>query len=69
MPFIADNKPAIYEKIKNDQLTYPDEIQISDDLRDLIGKMLEKEPSKRITVPQIKVCFNFTSNSTKLNAQ
>lgn len=55
VPFVADNKPAIYEKIKNDQLTYPDDIKISDDLRDLIGKMLEKEPSKRITLPQIKV--------------
>lgn len=28
---------------------------ISDDLKDLLSKMLEKNPETRITVPQIKV--------------
>lgn len=47
----------MYEKIKNDRLTFPSDIEISGDARDLITKMLEKDPSKRITLPQIKVIF------------
>lgn len=58
VPFLANNVPAVYEKIKNDRLTFPNEIVISDDARDLMSKMLEKVPSKRITLPQIKVIFN-----------
>lgn len=55
VPFVANNVPAVYEKIKNDRLTFPSDITISPDLRDLIEKMLDKDPSKRITLPQIKV--------------
>lgn len=55
VPFVASNVPAVYEKIKNDPLIFPDHINISDELRDLITKLLEKDPSKRITLPQIKV--------------
>ncbi|XP_031625646.1 calcium/calmodulin-dependent protein kinase kinase 1 isoform X2 [Contarinia nasturtii] len=54
VPFMANNVPAVYEKIKNDGLTFPSDIVISAELRDLITKMLEKDPSKRITLPQIK---------------
>lgn len=57
VPFLANNIPALYEKVKNDELTFPDDIKISDELRDLIGKMLEKDPAKRFTIPQIKVCL------------
>lgn len=57
VPFLANNVPAVYEKIKNDRLTFPSDIQISPEARDLITKMLEKDPSKRITLPQIKVWF------------
>lgn len=53
---MANNVPAVYEKIKNDRLTFPSDIAISAELRDLITKMLEKDPTKRITLPQIKVC-------------
>lgn len=57
VPFVASNVPAVYEKIKNDRLVFPSDISISPELRDLIAKMLEKDPSKRITLPQIKVIF------------
>lgn len=55
VPFVANNVPAVYEKIKNDRLIFPTDISISPELRDLITKMLEKDPTKRITLPQIKV--------------
>lgn len=59
VPFVANNVPAVYEKIKNDRLTFPSDIAISGDARDLITKMLEKDPAKRITLPQIKVIMLF----------
>lgn len=62
VPFSATNVPAVYEKIKHDELEFPATISISDDLRDLIVKMLDKDPAKRITLPQIKVCYT-THNS------
>lgn len=55
VPFLANNVPAVYEKIKHDDLKFPENITISQELRDLIEGMLDKAPAKRITLPQIKV--------------
>ncbi|XP_035783006.1 calcium/calmodulin-dependent protein kinase kinase 2-like isoform X3 [Anopheles albimanus] len=54
VPFIATSVPGVYEKIKSDPLEYPPTSTISDELRDLIGRMLDKDPQQRITLPQIK---------------
>ncbi|XP_053673600.1 uncharacterized protein LOC128723855 [Anopheles nili] len=54
VPFIATSVPGVYEKIKNDPLEYPATSDISEELRDLIGRMLDKDPQQRITLPQIK---------------
>lgn len=69
VPFLANNVPAVYEKIKNDRLTFPSDIQISPEARDLITKMLEKDPSKRITLPQIKVWFFFKGKIILVNVK
>lgn len=55
VPFLATNVPAVYEKIQNDTLQYPEKYNISADLKNLIEHMLEKDPNKRITLPNIKV--------------
>lgn len=62
VPFLATNVPGVYEKIKNDGLTFPCDISISGEARDLITKMLEKDPAKRITLPQIKVIVTFKTS-------
>uniref|UniRef100_A0A182QR30 calcium/calmodulin-dependent protein kinase n=1 Tax=Anopheles farauti TaxID=69004 RepID=A0A182QR30_9DIPT len=54
VPFIATSVPGVYEKIKNDPLEYPPTSNISEELRDLIARMLDKDPQERITLPQIK---------------
>uniref|UniRef100_A0A182NMN8 calcium/calmodulin-dependent protein kinase n=1 Tax=Anopheles dirus TaxID=7168 RepID=A0A182NMN8_9DIPT len=54
VPFIATSVPGVYEKIKNDPLEYPPTSSISEELRDLIGRTLDKDPQQRITLPQIK---------------
>ncbi|XP_040154584.1 calcium/calmodulin-dependent protein kinase kinase 1 isoform X1 [Anopheles arabiensis] len=60
VPFIATSVPGVYEKIKNDPLEFPANCSsatastISEELRDLISRMLDKDPQQRITLPQIK---------------
>uniref|UniRef100_A0A182VQ25 calcium/calmodulin-dependent protein kinase n=1 Tax=Anopheles minimus TaxID=112268 RepID=A0A182VQ25_9DIPT len=54
VPFIATSVPGVYEKIKNDPLEYPANSSTSEELRDLISRMLDKDPQQRITLPQIK---------------
>ncbi len=52
LPFEKDNFYAMYEAIKNDEPGYPD--HLSKDLKDLLEKMLAKDPSKRITCEQMR---------------
>ncbi|XP_067014704.2 calcium/calmodulin-dependent protein kinase kinase 1 [Anabrus simplex] len=54
VPFHSDNIPALYQKIQNDPLRFPEKPEISPDLRDLIERMLHKDPSTRLTLPEIK---------------
>lgn len=54
VPFVALSVPALYEQIKNDPLSFPENLKISDKLRNCIQSMLTKDPSQRITVPQLK---------------
>lgn len=76
VPFVGDNVPAVYERIRADQLRFPDEsghctadaqsaapaALISEPLRQLIVRMLHKDPAQRATVPQIKTDAWVTSN-------
>lgn len=55
VPFSASSVLSTYEKIKTDELKFPDNISVSDDLKDLISKILHKDPNERLTLPQIKV--------------
>uniref|UniRef100_A0A7G3AE88 calcium/calmodulin-dependent protein kinase n=1 Tax=Lutzomyia longipalpis TaxID=7200 RepID=A0A7G3AE88_LUTLO len=62
VPFMAKSVPAVYEKIKNDDIVFPTEPKISSDLKDLITKILQKDPNLRINLPQIKVHNWVTAN-------
>ncbi|XP_050068470.1 serine/threonine-protein kinase PAK 5 isoform X1 [Anopheles maculipalpis] len=64
VPFIATSVPGVYEKIKNDPLEYPANSSISVELRDLINRMLDKDPQQRITLPQIKEHAWLTKNGS-----
>ncbi|KAM7363532.1 calcium/calmodulin-dependent protein kinase kinase 2 [Cochliomyia hominivorax] len=54
VPFVASSVPALYEKIKNDALMFPNEPKMPPELRDCIQCMLKKDPANRITLPQLK---------------
>jgi len=62
VPFLAPTIPALYEKIKNDDLKFPNIPHLSEELKDLIRKMLVKDPQKRATLPQIMDHSWVTSN-------
>lgn len=56
--------PVLYEIIKNNEITFPTGIKISDELKDLILAMLVKDPEKRIDMEQIKEHKWITKNGT-----
>ncbi|XP_014488726.1 PREDICTED: uncharacterized protein LOC106751939 isoform X8 [Dinoponera quadriceps] len=45
---------SVYAAARSQNLKFPEKPAVSDDLRDLITRMLVKEPADRITLPQIK---------------
>ncbi|XP_072320540.1 calcium/calmodulin-dependent protein kinase kinase 1b [Eucyclogobius newberryi] len=54
-PFYDEYIVALHDKIKKDPVVFPKTPTISKDLRDLIEKMLDKNPETRITLPEVKV--------------
>jgi len=55
VPFFDENIMKVYEKIRFDELKFPVQPEVSPLLKNLIEKMLQKNPEQRITLPQIKV--------------
>ncbi|XP_026717368.1 calcium/calmodulin-dependent protein kinase kinase 1 isoform X1 [Athene cunicularia] len=54
-PFIDEYILGLHNRIKNKPVEFPEEAQISEELKELILRMLDKNPERRITVPEIKV--------------
>uniref|UniRef100_A0A8C5P5Z2 calcium/calmodulin-dependent protein kinase n=1 Tax=Leptobrachium leishanense TaxID=445787 RepID=A0A8C5P5Z2_9ANUR len=54
-PFMDERILSLHNKIKNQPLEFPDQPDISEDLKDLIQHMLDKSPESRISVPEIKL--------------
>lgn len=44
---------ALYEKIQNEPLHFPPEVNMSSGLRRLLTAMMEKEPANRIPLEQV----------------
>ena len=57
-PFLGPSVPAIYERIQNQELVLPYSLpngqEPSDDLKDLLHRMLNKDPKKRISMKDIR---------------
>ena len=57
LPFIKGEKTdreSFYRDLKNEELIFPEDDEVSNELKDLLKKILEKNPNKRITLEQIK---------------
>lgn len=46
---------VLYEKIQNDPLDFPPEVNMSPGLRRLLRAMMEKDPVKRIILDQVRM--------------
>ncbi|XP_077995359.1 calcium/calmodulin-dependent protein kinase kinase 2-like [Glandiceps talaboti] len=55
VPFHDNFILSLHQKIKTQPVEFPPDHPISDELKDLIFRMLEKDPEKRITLPEIKM--------------
>lgn len=55
VPFYDENIVALYNKIRNQSVEFPETPPTTEKLKELIKKMLIKDPSRRITLPEIKV--------------
>ncbi|KAM8817899.1 calcium/calmodulin-dependent protein kinase kinase 2 [Rhynchonycteris naso] len=54
-PFMDERILCLHSKIKSQALEFPDQPDIAEDLKDLITRMLDKNPESRIMVPEIKL--------------
>ena len=57
LPFIKGeqtDRESFYRDLKNEELIFPEDDEVSKELKDLLKKILEKNPNKRITLEQIK---------------
>ncbi|XP_069789409.1 calcium/calmodulin-dependent protein kinase kinase 2-like isoform X3 [Narcine bancroftii] len=54
-PFMDDQILSLHNKIKNHPVEFPEQSELSEEVKDIILKMLDKNPETRITVSQIKL--------------
>uniref|UniRef100_A0A8C0H2I6 Protein kinase domain-containing protein n=1 Tax=Chelonoidis abingdonii TaxID=106734 RepID=A0A8C0H2I6_CHEAB len=54
-PFMDERILSLHSKIKTQPLEFPDQPDIAEDFKDLIMRMLDKNPESRISVPEIKI--------------
>ena len=52
-PFESNNKEELFNKIKNEQIKFPEDSIISEDAKDLINEILVKNPEERPSLFQI----------------
>ncbi|XP_074046656.1 calcium/calmodulin-dependent protein kinase kinase 1 [Macrotis lagotis] len=64
-PFIDDSILALHQKIRNEDVSFPEQPLISESLKDLILRMLDKNPQTRIVIPEIKLHPWVTKNGTQ----
>ncbi|XP_028680524.1 calcium/calmodulin-dependent protein kinase kinase 2-like isoform X1 [Erpetoichthys calabaricus] len=65
-PFMDEKILSLHQKIKSQPVEFPEFPDISEELKDLLLKMLDKNPETRITVPQIKVHPWVTKHGTDI---
>ncbi|XP_043938037.1 calcium/calmodulin-dependent protein kinase kinase 1 [Protopterus annectens] len=64
-PFIDDYILSLHNMIKNKSVEFSNTPEISEELKDLILRMLDKNPENRITIPEIKSHVWVTQNGTE----
>ena len=68
VPFHDENILALYSKIKTQKLEFPDDMDLSPEVIDLVSQMLIKDPAQRITLDNIKVRKSIPINTLVIHA-
>lgn len=55
VPWVGSSAVELQRKVLTEALTYPARFQPSRALRDLLSRMLDKDPATRITLQEVKV--------------
>lgn len=55
IPFEQAGVLQLYESIKNDEIDLSYDDTIDENFKDLMSKLLEKDPHKRIKMPELRV--------------
>ncbi|XP_051255071.1 calcium/calmodulin-dependent protein kinase kinase 1b [Dicentrarchus labrax] len=63
-PFYDEYIVSLHNKIKNKPVEFPERPLISNELKELIERMLDKNPETRITIPEIKLHPWVTENGS-----
>ncbi|EKE41806.1 hypothetical protein ENUP19_0303G0005 [Entamoeba nuttalli] len=63
MPFDGDTLEELIEKVKVGKFVYPEDIEVPEEVKDLINRMLIINPKERITIKEIKEHKFFQSNN------
>lgn len=54
VPWSPPSIPELYEMIKTEDVPFPTDVAISAELKDLLTKLLQKDPAQRITITDIR---------------
>lgn len=52
-PFEAEGQAETHQKIYNVDLSFPEDISLSREAKDLITKLLQKDPERRMTLERV----------------
>ncbi|XP_041851003.1 calcium/calmodulin-dependent protein kinase kinase 1b [Melanotaenia boesemani] len=63
-PFYDDYIVSLHNKIKDKPVEFPETPGITAELKDLIERMLDKNPAQRITIPEVKLHPWMTENGS-----
>ncbi len=59
IPFNGETKMILYDNIVKDPLSFPDNMEVSENCKDLLNKMLEKAPEKRYLLMFSWIIYSF----------
>lgn len=54
LPFCSGDIAEMFEDIKAARYTYPNDVTVSDEAKDLVSRMIQVDPDKRITMEEIR---------------
>ncbi|CAD7704676.1 unnamed protein product [Ostreobium quekettii] len=54
IPFTAPNLYQLFQVVQNENVSFPENVHVSDSLKDLLNRLLTKNPKERITLLEVR---------------